>query len=108
MPTRGVGYAHRNQPKMATFCPWCGGGKLERDLFRRDNGIQEHHVEYICLVCGVGFNLAMSARSIYAVRLIREHSKLRNGCLDTEDGNQVPNPVSAQGTVATVPPQAEK
>ncbi len=94
MPTRGVGHAHRNQPKMAIFCPWCGVDALTRDRFRYENGIAEAHIEYICGACGVGFQLGMSARSNFAVRLIREHSKLRAGVFDTKDGNPARKEVS--------------
>ena len=90
MPTRGVGFAHRNQPKMARFCPWCGVEALVRDRWRDEHQIQESHIEWVCGTCGMGFNLSMSARANYAVRLLREHAKLRNGCYASEDGRPVP------------------
>ena len=106
MPTRGVGHAHRNQPKMARFCPWCGVEALQRDFWRKEHQIPEAHIEYICTACGCGFNLSMSNRANYAVRLLREHSKLRNGCVNTDDGNTVPRasiPVPASDTPTGTP-----
>lgn len=77
-------------PKQAKFCPWCGVRALVRDHWRAEHDIQESHIEWICQACGVGFNLAMSNRANFAVRILREHAKLRNGVVDTEDGNPVP------------------
>jgi hypothetical protein len=82
MSTRGKGYAFRQKPKEAQFCPWCGVRSLVRDFYLtsdRESKIAASDLspEWICTTCGTGFQLKNSARSNLAIRMLREASKLR-------------------------------
>ena len=82
MPTRGIGYAFRQRPAQARFCPWCGVESLERDQYKRDRhshgvGNGGCHPEFTCRTCGSGFELRNSNRADQAVALLRAESRLR-------------------------------
>jgi hypothetical protein len=60
------------------FCPKCGCTNLKRDNYRRDNLTGDSPFpEFICDLCGFGFQIKPSLRLEHALSLFKRDRRLR-------------------------------
>ncbi len=71
----------------ARFCPWCGTDNIERDYYKTKD-MRASVVEFVCLVCGVGWRLSESRRRQHANYLQAQERAQRIPTNGKESGTQ--------------------